>query len=91
MKELRSANEMRYYAGKNSAVNIHLFNSVNDLQFFGSLEKLKEQSEVIVGNKVDIKGTRYVILKDTTVVLYTFQYIFIDGTKLFDDERKRLT
>tara|TARA_B110000305_G_scaffold123073_1_gene137903 strand:- start:13 stop:1191 length:1179 start_codon:yes stop_codon:yes gene_type:complete len=89
LKELRSANEMRYYAGKNSAVNIHLFNSVNDLQFFGSLEKLKEQSEVIVGNKVDIKGTRYVILKDTTVVLYTFQYIFIDGTKLFDDERKR--
>ncbi|MFT6245362.1 MAG: Zn/Cd-binding protein ZinT [Salibacteraceae bacterium] len=89
LKELNSANEMRDYARKNSAVNIHLFNSVNDMQFFRNLEELKEQSEVIVGNKVDIEGTRYVILKDTTVALYTFQYIFIDGTKLSIEERKR--
>lgn len=54
LKELSSVDEMRNYAEKNSAVNIHLFNSVNDLQFYGSLEKLKEQSEALVGNKVDI-------------------------------------
>jgi hypothetical protein len=89
LKALRSADEMRNYAGKNSAVNIHLFNSVNDLQFYENLEKLKEQSEFLVGNKVDIEGTRYVILKDTTVALYTFQYIFIDGTQITDEERKR--
>ena len=89
LKELSSVTEMRNYANKNSAVNIHLFNSVNDLQFFWNLEKLREQDEKIVGNKVDIEGTRYVILKDTMVNLYTFQYIFIDGTKISDEERTR--
>lgn len=89
LKELSTDEEVRDYARKNEAVNLHLLNEINDLKFFSYVNDLVKKGEPVVGNKVDIEGMRYVVLKDTTVKLYTFQYIFIDGSTISDEERKR--
>lgn len=89
LRMLSTDEEVRDYSMKHDGVNLHLFNEVNDLQFFWNVKQLQESAATIVGNKMDIDGMRYVVLKDTTVKLYTFQYIFIDGNSVSSEERKR--
>lgn len=89
LRNFSSDAEIKEYAAQHNDVMITLKNSENDLQFFWNIEQLKEKGEYVVGNKMDIDGTRFVILKDTTVKLYTFQYIFIDGEKVSEEERKK--
>jgi len=89
LKTLSTDVEVRNYAKKHDAVNLHLFNEVNDLQFFRNAEEFLQSGQPLIGSKLDIEGMRYVVLRDTTVKLYTFQYIFIDGNSVSEEERKR--
>lgn len=88
LKLLSTDEEIKEYALNNESVDIHLFNEVNDPQFFKNLVQFENTGAPIIGNKFDVDGMRYVVLKDTTVKLYSFQYIFIDGSKISEDERK---
>lgn len=89
LKLLSTPEEIRDYAKENQAVNMHFFNEINDLEFFQVVGSLKNNSDPELGQSIDIDGMRYVVLKDTTVKLYTFKYIFIDGASVSEEERKR--
>jgi hypothetical protein len=82
LEQISSWVEFHDYSKKYDDVNLHLFNEVNDLQFFWNIEGKN------IGDIVTIENMRFKIIKDTSVNLYSFQYIYLNGDEMSKNERE---
>lgn len=87
LDQLKSSKEITDYINEHDDVQLQLFNALNNPDFFKKVQLQKEK----VGRKkmviVDSDDRRYRLVKDTTVELFSFQYIYLDGSK-YSKERK---
>lgn len=92
IEKLKTANEMVAYAQKNAAdgVSLLLLNELANKEMYNEMAEVKKKTKrkkPIILNK---DGARYRWVADTTVELYAFQYIFIDGSKYDKDAKNAM-
>lgn len=90
--KLKTPDELISYANKHAAegVSLVLFNKKGNPTMYEAMSEAKAAAKRKKPIVVEEDVNRYRWIRDTTVELYAFQYIFIDGSKYSKDEKNKM-
>ena len=87
-RKLKSIQEFKNYVQSNPGdVSLQLMNKTGNANLFESMASEKENVKKNEPITIDADGLRYRWLKDTTVELFSIQYIYLDGSKMSSETK----
>jgi len=89
--KLKTSSALRNYAKNHPAeVSLQLFNKAGNRTIFERISAEKSVSDKNQSVVIDDNASRFLLIKDTTVELFSIQYVYLNGAELSRDKKNEI-